>query len=83
VSGHGHVTPNADGSKARCGGPALCRECALELSRNPMVNAATLERLNESIVEAEKQAAYQTDPAWGARIVADAVQLDEIRRLGT
>ena len=26
--GHGHVYPRIDGSKARCGGPALCRECA-------------------------------------------------------
>lgn len=33
MSGHGHVTPNADGSKARCGGPAICRECALEAAR--------------------------------------------------
>jgi hypothetical protein len=28
--GHGHVTPNSDGSKARCGGPALCPQCAQE-----------------------------------------------------
>lgn len=27
---HGHVTPNPDGSKARCGGPALCAECRAE-----------------------------------------------------
>lgn len=27
---HGHVTPRADGHKARCGGPTLCRECYLE-----------------------------------------------------
>lgn len=33
MSGHGWVTPNADGSKARCGGPALCTKCALELAR--------------------------------------------------
>ena len=32
-SGHGHVTPNADGSKARCGGPAICAVCALEYAR--------------------------------------------------
>lgn len=31
--GHGHVVPNPDGSKARCGGPTLCSECATELSR--------------------------------------------------
>ena len=27
---HGHVTPNPDGSVARCGGPAICSVCALE-----------------------------------------------------
>lgn len=30
MSGHGHVTPNDDGTKAHCGGPALCDECARE-----------------------------------------------------
>lgn len=30
MSRHGHVTPNPDGSKARCGGPAICRECQRE-----------------------------------------------------
>lgn len=30
MSGHGHVTPNANGMKARCGGPAICPECAKE-----------------------------------------------------
>lgn len=28
---HGHVRPNPDGSVARCGGPPLCEECAIEL----------------------------------------------------
>ena len=28
--GHGHVTPNEDGSKARCGGPSFCKECKKE-----------------------------------------------------
>ena len=32
-TGHGHVTPRADGAKARCGGPAICSECALEYAR--------------------------------------------------
>lgn len=35
MSGHGHVIPNADGSKARCGGPALCSTCAHELLGQP------------------------------------------------
>lgn len=33
MSGHGHVTPNPDGSKARCGGPAICGECAREAAQ--------------------------------------------------
>ena len=28
--GHGHVRPRKDGMKARCGGPAICSECAKE-----------------------------------------------------
>lgn len=27
-SGHGHVFPRPDGVRMRCGGPALCPECA-------------------------------------------------------
>ncbi len=30
MSGHGWVNPNPDGAKARCGGPALCGQCAQE-----------------------------------------------------
>jgi hypothetical protein len=30
---HGHVTPNADGSLARCGGPGICAVCAKELQQ--------------------------------------------------
>lgn len=30
--GHGHVLTRPDGAKARCGGPALCRECARDLA---------------------------------------------------
>ena len=32
MSGHGHVIPNTNGMLARCGGPALCGECAEELA---------------------------------------------------
>lgn len=31
MAGHGHVTPNPDGSRARCGGPGLCGQCSAEL----------------------------------------------------
>jgi hypothetical protein len=32
-TGHGHVFPRPDGAKARCGGPALCSECAADQAR--------------------------------------------------
>ena len=30
MSGHGWVTPNANGMKARCGGPGMCSVCMAE-----------------------------------------------------
>ena len=44
---------------------------------------ATPTRSNLSVRLAYQAARFQTDPAWGAKIRADAEQLDEIRRLGT
>jgi hypothetical protein len=32
--GHGHITPRADGVKARCGGPAFCKTCQREQAAN-------------------------------------------------
>lgn len=32
-TGHGHVWPRPDGIKARCGGPTICHECALDAAR--------------------------------------------------
>jgi len=37
--GHGHVIPNLDGSTARCGGPALCDECAREQATMNLVRS--------------------------------------------
>jgi hypothetical protein len=33
IGGHGHVYPRTDGFKARCGGPVICRECAVDAAR--------------------------------------------------
>lgn len=30
--GHGHVVPRTDGMKARCGGPAMCKQCGQDLA---------------------------------------------------
>lgn len=32
MNGHGQVTPNPDGSKARCGGPSVCPLCTVEFA---------------------------------------------------
>ncbi len=39
MSGHGWVTPSPNGIRARCGGPAICRECALEKVRADLAAA--------------------------------------------
>jgi hypothetical protein len=47
-TGHGHVRPRPDGVKARCGGPALCSECAREQATVPPTNEQLLkEWVNE------------------------------------
>jgi hypothetical protein len=33
-TGHGWVRSRPDGYKARCGGPAICSQCALEAARS-------------------------------------------------
>jgi hypothetical protein len=44
MSGHGWVTPNADGSVARCGGPGLCPQCSVEAGRPPRKKQKPLPR---------------------------------------
>jgi len=34
MSGHGWVTPNKDGFRARCGGPGVCADCSTERLRS-------------------------------------------------
>lgn len=65
--GHGHVTPNEFGMKARCGGPAICAECALELaSANNETGYDRVKRLrqesfNSHVSELEKLADENKD----------------------
>ena len=54
--GHGHVIPNNDGSKARCGGPAICLECAAELAESKPDNNVH--------VMPKDSAHYETDKCW-------------------
>jgi hypothetical protein len=39
-TGHGHVFQRLDGLKARCGGPALCTECSLDMARAEVAQRA-------------------------------------------
>lgn len=52
--GHGHVFPVAGGVLCRCGGPALCRECARDmaaLERMPAEEAAAVARVRDELKE--------------------------------
>lgn len=44
IMNHGHVRPNPDGSKARCGGPGLCQVCSAEAAQyiRPAVDASAV-----------------------------------------
>jgi hypothetical protein len=47
VSGHGWVVPNENGLKARCGGPAICSQCAKELAQHSVSLEPVKEALNK------------------------------------
>lgn len=77
--GHGWVTPNADGSKARCGGPGLCPECAREVvklhadSPNKFPNLVwmAISSLQEGSAWAKDNITFLTDVTEGMRSRAD------------
>lgn len=51
MAGHGHVTPNPDGSKARCGGPAICPVCAKEAgARMSIIQEVAMRSPNPTIL---------------------------------
>lgn len=48
LAGHGWVTPNADGYRARCGGPSICPVCQREKATaapDPLVRVTAADRL--------------------------------------
>lgn len=57
--GHGHVIPNPDGSRARCGGPRACRQCALELANAPADEATSM--IDVDLAEALEAAYWNFD----------------------
>jgi hypothetical protein len=43
--GHGWIVPNRDKRKVKCGGPALCGECAQELANLSVDSTGDLEQI--------------------------------------
>ncbi len=80
---HGHVIPNPDGWKARCGGPALCSECAAELAQVLAEEAAvsiwrTGRKVGRTIYVQQGDAPSDSDPLIGVmdtpELAAEAVE---------
>jgi hypothetical protein len=57
--GHGHVFPRADGLLSRCGGPAICSECAeeyrIKYGKEVPKNYLIAERLTECMEEVARE----------------------------
>ena len=66
MSGHGHVTPNANGSRARCGGPGICPACSVEFAQQEK-----LAQLKEAVIAA---AAVSIEWKQGLVELGDAVR---------
>jgi NAD(P)H-dependent flavin oxidoreductase YrpB (nitropropane dioxygenase family) len=53
IHGHGWVTPRLDGAVARCGGPGICKKCALEKEKLEADKKALVEevfgKMNEEL----------------------------------
>lgn len=64
-TGHGHIWPRPDGVKARCGGPGLCRDCALdEMDRIAQRGAppwlqGQIEKARKLVAEGDMRAAFK------------------------
>lgn len=74
---HGHVTPNPDGSKARCGGPALCSKCAAELAeleRSKPQEQGDLPELQAAVLEVFRAALASGAAVLGRDTVALALR---------
>ena len=62
--GHGHVVPRTDGLKARCGGPALCAECARDEAFYRAGIEATANYLQGYAIKARDAGDTETERHW-------------------
>lgn len=87
--GHGHVTPNADGSRARCGGPKLCDVCQRELAalRETLPAKPYVGERRETRVEIFERALREihragsgANPGWQAERAGEALRAAGVER---
>lgn len=60
--GHGHVWPRADGLLSRCGGPALCSECAKEYAEKYGKEVPKSRLMAERLTECMEEVARERYP---------------------
>lgn len=78
---HGHVVPRADGVKARCGGPAICSDCAKEQAEflcRPNWMAGPTEQNASS---PEKEGVAEEKPGFVLRVLRRLDEAELILRL--
>jgi hypothetical protein len=73
--GHGHVTPNPDGSKTPCGGPGLCGTCNQEAATAGFYSGSTPEPQQPA---PGQQGERLTCPACGTCLVLRPVRVTEV-----
>lgn len=53
-SGHGHLYPLPNGSRARCGGPAMCAKCKADLEHSERVGDGEAERWRQRMAAEDR-----------------------------
>lgn len=79
IGGHGHVIPRADGARARCGGPAICTDCAKEQAE---LGARRLDSFESWLDELEDCVTVHGLNKTKARVVLRAFASDVLTRTG-
>lgn len=75
-TGHGHVRPRKDGERARCGGPAICADCAVEANQKRIedLEAAKADekaQLDKRIIKLQEEQVARIDSQLADRLEED------------
>ncbi len=70
-TGHGHAWERPDGVKARCGGPGICTECAMDAMRMREGNDYSTPEHVAPLLKAKDD--------WQARAVAAEAKIERIK----